>query len=144
MSAILQRQQNLVEEFQKLTDWEARYKLIIEKGKKLAVFPENEKSEDLKVKGCQSQVWLKADLVDGHIQFKGDSDAMIVKGLIALLLEVYSGGTPDEILSNPPDFIKKMGLDAYLSPSRANGLFSMAKQIQFYALAFKSLLASRQ
>jgi cysteine desulfuration protein SufE len=144
MSEIPKREQRLIEEFQKLTDWENRYKLIIEKGKNLPVFPDEEKSDDLKVKGCQSQVWLKADLKDGRIQFKGDSDAMIVKGLIALLLEVYANSTPDEILTHPPDFIKKMGLDAYLSPSRANGLFSMAKQIQFYALAFKSLIASRK
>lgn len=131
---------SLDREFSAAPDWEARYKLIIEKGKQLEPLPDDQKNDDLKVKGCQSQVWLKADLKDGRIFFQGDSDAMIVRGLVALLLEIYSGLTPEEILSTSPEFVKKLGLDGALSPSRANGLFAMLKQIHFYAVAYKSIL----
>ncbi len=118
-------------------------------GKSLPEFPEKLKTEDLKVKGCQSQVWLSATLKEElnensaslvkKIYFQADSDALIVKGLIAILLRVYSGRTPDEILALAPDFISELGFSSNLSPSRANGLQAMVKQIKYYALAFKAL-----
>ena len=103
--------------------------------------PDDLKVDDLKVKGCQSQVWLKADLRkdangEARVYFLADSDALIVKGLVAILLKVYSGRTPKEILDLSPDFIRELGFEANLSPSRANGLQAMIKQIKFYALAF--------
>lgn len=138
------KQQSLINQFKNLGGWEERYRLIIAKGKEMNALPDDEKSEDLKVKGCQSQVWLKAALNDeGQVYFRADSDAMIVKGLVAIVLEVYSGLTPAQILATPPHFVKELGLDSHLSPSRANGLNSMIKQIMFYALAFDSLLKSQ-
>lgn len=138
------KQGRLIEEFKNLGGWEDRYRLIIAKGKALDALPESEKSDDLKIKGCQSQVWLKAQLSDdGRVHFRADSDAMIVKGLVAIVLEVYSGLTPAQILATPPQFVKELGLDSHLSPSRANGLNSMIKQIMFYAVAFDSLLKAQ-
>jgi cysteine desulfuration protein SufE len=134
------RQQKIVEEFSQITNWEDRYRRIIELGKQMPDMPEILKIEDIKVKGCQSQVWLHAHLDDdGQIIFQADSDALIVKGLIALLLRVYSDATADEILTTQPDFIATIGLAGNLSPSRANGLFAMVKQIKYYATAFKAL-----
>jgi cysteine desulfuration protein SufE len=131
--------ETLVSQFKDLK-WEDRYQLIIKIGKELDPLPENEKSEDLKVKGCQSQVWLKANLSpNGNLQFRADSDALIVRGLIALVLQVYSDRTPAEIIALAPDFVKDIGLDTHLSPSRANGLFAMIKQIKYYAVAFQAL-----
>ena len=107
-------------------------------GKELAPYPEEFRSEDFKVKGCQSQVWLYAKKnSQGLVEFKADSDALIVKGLIAMILEVYSGLTPDEVLATQPTFVSELGLSQHLSPSRANGLNSMLKQIKYYALALK-------
>lgn len=127
-------------EFAKLNSWEDRYKKIIALGKALPDLPENMRTEEVKVKGCQSQVWLHAKLNDkGEIEFQGDSDALLVKGLVALLLKVYSGSTPEEIITTPPDFLKTIGFEGNLSPSRANGLFSMLKQIRYYAAAFGML-----
>ncbi len=127
-----------------LQSWEERYKAIIALGKQMKPFPEEFKTDDLKVKGCQSQVWIKADLTaDGRVEFLADSDALIVKGLVALLLSVYSGQTPQQILANPPEFIKELGFANYLSPNRANGLYAMVKQIQYYALAFEALQKSK-
>jgi cysteine desulfuration protein SufE len=135
------RIQNLLGEFAAFSDWEAKYKHLIEKGKALPPFPEELKVEDLKVKGCQSQVWIHARLTeDGRIRFQADSDALIVKGLVSVLLSVYSEATPEEILNTSPDFLEKLGFKSHLSPSRANGLFSMLKQIQYYATAFQVLL----
>lgn len=140
---IAEKQARLISEFKNL-GWESRYQLIIKKGKELAALPEAEKTEDLKVKGCQSQVWLKADFTDGKIRFRADSDALIVKGLIAILLSVYSDETPETILAVPPDFIRELGLDTHLSPSRANGLFAMIKQIKYYAMAYQALSRARE
>ena len=126
----------IVAEFSGLTDWEDRYKKLIELGKALPELPESKKLEDFKVKGCQSQVWIHARMEDGRIIFEADSDAILVRGLVALLLRVYSNATPAEIMSTPPDFVKEIGLETKLSPSRANGLFSMIKQMKFYAMAF--------
>lgn len=142
--SLKQRSDEIVAEFSKLNDWEARYKKIIELGKSLPDLPENLRTEESKVKGCQSQVWLHAQLNDkGEIEFQGDSDALLVKGLVALLLKIYSGSTPEEILTTPPEFLKSIGFEGNLSPSRANGLFSMIKQIRYFATAF-AMLAQRK
>ncbi len=131
-----ERQKQIVAEFQPLDSWEERYKKIIALGKALPDLPEAKKTEDAKVKGCQSQVWLHADLVNGKVIFSADSDALLVRGLVALLLRLYSELTPQEILTTSPDFIKEIGLESKLTPSRANGLMSMVKQIKYYGLAF--------
>ena len=137
---LLGRQQQIIAEFAGLSDWEARYKKLIELGKALPELPESKKLEDFKVKGCQSQVWIHARLDDGKVIYEADSDALLVRGLVALLLRVYSGAAPAEIIQTPPDFVKEIGMENKLSPSRANGLFSMIKQMKFYAMAYQSLL----
>ena len=133
------RQKQIVGEFAGLASWEDRYKKLIEIGRALPELPDAKKTEDNKVKGCQSQVWIQARVENGRVLFEGDSDALLVRGLVALLLRVYSDATPDEILSTPPDFVKEVGLESKLSPSRANGLYSMIKQIKYYALAYQAL-----
>ena len=141
---MIERQKNIVNEFAALADWEAKYKRIIELGKKLPSFPEEFQTEQLKVKGCQSQVWLFAKLeADQSVDMVADSDALIVKGLIALLMMVYSGEKASEILKNPPQFIQQIDLGTHLSPSRANGLNSMIKQIMNYALAFEMMAKAK-
>lgn len=132
-------QKEIVEEFQFLPDWEEKYSEIIRLGKKLPEYPEEYRNDKYKVQGCQSQVWLHPEFKDGKIHFDADSDAMIVKGLIALLMRVYNNRTPQEILDNPPDFLTEIGIDNHLSPTRKNGLGAMMKQIQMYAVAFKSI-----
>jgi cysteine desulfuration protein SufE len=145
MSTIHDRQNKVIADFSAHTQWEDRYKKIIEIGKALPEMAENLKTEQNIVKGCQSQVWLHAALNDqGQVMLQGDSDALIVKGLVALLLAVYSGATPEEILATPPEFLKALGFEGNLSPSRANGLHAMLKQIKNYALAFDYLLKSRK
>lgn len=145
MNIIQERQAKIVQEFSQLTQWEDRYKKIIEMGKSLSSMPEELKTEQNIVKGCQSQVWLFAGLNDqGGMDLQGDSDALIVKGLVSLLLHVYSGAKPGEILATPPDFLKALGFEGNLSPSRANGLHAMLKQIRNYATAFDYLLKTRQ
>ena len=128
----------IVDEFTQYQDWEDRYKHLIDFGKNLSELEEVHKSPSNLVKGCQSQVWLVSDFKDGKIIFKADSDASIVKGIVALLVFVYSESTPDEILMTKPDFIEKIGLREHLSMSRANGLTSMIKQITIYAMAYKA------
>lgn len=141
---IQDRIRNLTHEFETAGDWEARYRRVIEMGKVLPELPEAFRTETYKVKGCQSQVWLHAELDSGgRVKLVGDSDAVIVKGLVASLLSVYSGATPEEILSTSPKFLSDIGFDTHLSPSRANGLSAMVKQIYLYATAFKALAASR-
>jgi len=136
MSDLRQRQLSLTKEFEGFSSWEDRYKKIIAMGKAMPDLPESKKVEEAKVKGCQSEVWLHAELSkDGKIILEGDSDAMIVKGLVALLVKVYSGSTPEEILATPADFIKEMGFEGNLSPSRSNGFYSMLKQIHHFATA---------
>lgn len=135
---IVDRQSQVVREFENLSSWEDRYKKLIELGKALPDLPDDMKLEDFKVKGCQSQVWMHARLENGKVIFAADSDAILVRGLVALLLRVYSDATPAEILSTAPEFVKQIGLEGKLSPSRANGLFSMIKQMKFYALAFQA------
>lgn len=134
-------QENIVKEFEQYDDWEERYKHIINLGRALPVINESIRTEKYKLSGCQSQVWINAKLEDGKIFFEADSDAAIVKGLVALLIKVYSGHTPDEILYNPPYFLKDIGIDKHLSPTRKNGLGAMMKQIQLYAVAFKTMMS---
>jgi cysteine desulfuration protein SufE len=143
-SNLLQKQRQIVADFAPLNDWEDRYKKIITLGKALPELPENLKTEESKVKGCQSQVWLHAELNDkGQVLFRGDSDALLVRGLVALLIEVYNFATPKEILSTAPEFIKEIGFESHLSPSRANGLNSMLKQIRNFATVFDYMLARK-
>lgn len=145
MSTIQERQAKVIQDFSALTDWEDRYKKIIEMGKALPPMPENLKTEQNAVKGCQSQVWLSASLNEkNQVQLFGDSDALIVKGLVGLLLSVYSEATPAEILTTPPEFLKALGFEGNLSPSRANGLHSMLKQIKLYATAFDYLVKTKK
>ncbi len=132
----------IVDDFLKFSNWEDRYKHLIGLGKSLGPMQEEHKTEANKIKGCQSQVWLHAELVGDKIIFTADSDASIVKGVIALLVQVYSGSTPDEILATKPTFLEEIGLKEHLSMSRANGLTAMIKQISFYAMAFKIKLGS--
>lgn len=139
MLSIKDVQKEIVEEFQFLPDWEEKYGEIIHLGRKLPEYPEVYREEKYKVKGCQSQVWLRPEFKDGKIHFDADSDALIVKGLIALLMRVYNARTPQEIIDNPPDFLREIGIDNHLSPTRKNGLGAMMKQIQLYAIAFKSM-----
>jgi cysteine desulfuration protein SufE len=141
--SISETQKKIVEEFQSLNSWEDRYKKIIEKGRALPELTSEKKTDENLVKGCQSKVWLTAQLDGQKVIFEGDSDASIVKGLVALLLEVYSGNSPAEILANPPEFIEQLGLNANLSQTRASGLASMVRQMKFYAIAFQSVLDRR-
>lgn len=134
------RQTEIINEFQNIVSWEDRYKKIIDTGKEWPAMAEAHKTEELKVKGCQSQVWIHASLdKEKRVVFQGDSDAMIVRGLVALLLRVYSQSSPQEILETDVFFIEEIGLKNHLSPSRTNGLFSMVKQIKYYAAAFQAL-----
>ena len=137
MMSIKEKQQELIDDFAFLSDWEQKYEYIIDLGKELKGLPEEKKKEDILIKGCQSQVWLDAELRDGKIFFLADSDGILPKGIISLLVEVYSGHTAEEILAADFDFISKIGLQEFLSPSRANGLASMIKQIKFYAVAYQ-------
>jgi cysteine desulfuration protein SufE len=137
---INQAQDEIIEEFEFFPGQEM-YEHIIELGKSLPGLPASEQTDENKVRGCQSSVWLVSKLnEDGTITFRGDSDALIVKGLVALVLRVFSGHTPDEILNADLHFIDKIGLRNMLSPTRSNGLAAMIKQIKFYALAYKTKL----
>lgn len=138
---IQETQNEIVKEFEQYTDWEDKYKRIIDYGKQLPQIEDQYRTDKYKLSGCQSQVWINAKLENGRILFEADSDAAIVKGLAALVIKVYSNHTPEEVLSSPPEFVKKIGIDNHLSPTRKNGLGAMMKQIQMYALAFKALAA---
>lgn len=131
-------QASLKQEFSSLPQWEERYRRIIEYGRTLPAFADENKIDANKLKGCQSNVWLTTQFENGRIFFEADSDASIVKGLVALTLKVYSGQTPDVILATAPEFLKELGLDTNLSQTRVNGLASLIKQIKFYAIAYKS------
>lgn len=135
---IKELQEEIIEDFDLFDDWMERYEFIIETGKSLPQIDEGNKSDDNIIKGCQSKVWLHADDIDGKLQFTADSDAILTKGIISLLLKVYNDQSPDDILNNDPYFIDEIGLKEHLSPTRANGLLSMVKQIKLFALAFKS------
>lgn len=141
---INKRQDEIIEEFSDFDDWMDRYGLLIDLGNQLPPMDEKLKTPDRLIDGCQSRVWLDASLDDeGHMHFQADSDAMIVKGIIALLTQVLEGATPGEILDNPLYFVDRIGLAEHLSPTRSNGLLSMIKQIKMYALAFKASRESR-
>lgn len=129
---------HLKDQFQRLSDWEQRYSYLINLGKKLENYPEEFRQDSFKVKGCQSQLWLYPKWQDDKIHFFADSDASIVKGLVALLLFVYNDLSPTEILSLRPTFLEELGLRENLSMSRGNGLNSLLKQLSLYALVFQS------
>lgn len=142
VSSIDLKQNKVIEMFPESLDWETKYKKIIDLGKKMAALAEAHKTEKNIIKGCQSQVWLVAELdkKEGVVRFTGDSDALIVKGLVALLLSIYDGEKPSEILSSQLYFLEKTGLKTHLTPSRTNGLMAMVQQIKNYAIAFHYLL----
>ena len=130
-------QDEVIEEFSDFTDGMDKYQLLIDLGSEQKPLDEKYKTESNLIDGCQSRVWLQADYVDGKIVFTAESDALIVKGIIALLIRVLSGHTPQEILDADLYFIERIGLKDHLSPTRSNGLLAMVKQIRMYALAFK-------
>lgn len=138
MADIQEVQQQITKEFNALSDWTQRYKHIIKQGRKLEPLDEEYKVEENLVRGCQSQVWLHTYLDDGKVIFEADSDAAITKGLVALMVRFYSGQKPETIIAISPDFIKKIGMEEHLSPTRSNGLASMVKQMKIYAMAYKT------
>lgn len=138
MAAINELQDQVIEEFSNFDDWMDKYQLLIDLGNEQIPLNEKYKNEQNLIDGCQSRVWLQADLINGKIHFQAESDALIVKGIIALLIKVLSDHTPDEILNSDLYFIEKIGLKEHLSPTRSNGLLAMIKQIRMYALAFKA------
>lgn len=134
---INEAQDEVIEEFSDFTDWMDKYQLLIDLGNEQEPLDNKYKTESNLIDGCQSRVWLQADYVDGKIIFTAESDALIVKGIISLLIRVLSGHTPQEILAADLYFIDKIGLKEHLSPTRSNGLLAMVKQIRMYALAYK-------
>jgi cysteine desulfuration protein SufE len=137
---IAEKGNEIVEEFELFgDDWEGKYEHLIDLGKSLPLIDTQYKTDDRLIKGCQSKVWLHSELHSGKIVFTADSDAIITKGIVALLIRVISGHTPDEIISAPFDFINKIGLIEHLSPNRSNGLVSMIKQMKLDAIAYKQL-----
>ena len=142
MATINEIQDSIIEEFSDFEDWLDRYQLLIDLGGEQEPLPQEYKTDNNLIEGCQSRVWLQADLVDGKVQFRAESDALIVKGIVSLLIKVYSGHTPDEILDVEPYFVEAIGLKEHLSPTRSNGLLAMIKQMRLYALAFKAKMNS--
>ena len=141
MKTINELQDEVIEEFSDFNDWMDKYQLLIDLGNEQEPLAPEYKNDQNLIDGCQSRVWLQADLVDGKVEFQAESDALIVKGIIALLIKVVSGHTPDEILENDLYFIEAIGLKEHLSPTRSNGLLAMVKQMRMYALAFKAKMA---
>lgn len=135
---INEMQDEVIAEFSDFDDWMDRYQLLIDLGNEQPPLDEKYKTDQNLIEGCQSRVWLQADEEDGKVIFQAESDALIVKGIIALLIKVLSGHTPDEILEADLYFIPKIGLQEHLSPTRSNGLLAMVKQMRMYALAFKA------
>ena len=140
METIEVAQEEIIEEFSMFEDWMQRYEYMIELGKSLPLIDPQFKTDDYIIKGCQSKVWVHADLEDDKLVFTADSDAIITKGIIAILIRVFSHQHPNAILDSGTEFIDKIGLKEHLSPSRANGLVSMIKQLKMYAIAFKTQL----
>ncbi|MEQ7801214.1 SufE family protein [Pedobacter sp. ASV1-7] len=136
---ILEIERAIVEDFELFDSWEDKYEYIIDLGKKLEALDDVHKIEENKIKGCQSTVWLTASYQDGRVVFKADSDAVIVKGLISMLIKVLSDHTPDEILAAKMDFIGEIGMMTHLAQTRSNGLLAMIKQMKNYALAYKMM-----
>ncbi len=135
---IKEKQEEIIEEFALFDEWMEKYQYIIDLGKDLPIIDEKYKVEENLIKGCQSKVWLHAELVDGKIIFTADSDAIITKGIVGLVISVFSGHTPKEIIDADLFFIDKIGLQEHLSPTRSNGLLAMLKQIKMYAIAFST------
>lgn len=135
---IEQIEKDIIEDFSLFDDWMDKYEHIIGLGKELPLIEESLKSDDLLIKGCQSRVWLHAKFEDGKVIYTADSDAIITKGIISLLIRVLSGQTPDTIINTDLTFIEHIGLKEHLSPTRSNGLVSMVKQMKLYAIAFKT------
>jgi len=131
-------QDEIIDEFSMFDDWMQRYEYLIELGKSLPLIKEEYKTEDRLIKGCQSQVWIHADMQDGKLVFTADSDAIITKGIISLLIRVFSNQTPQDIAEADLRFLDEIGLKEHLSPTRANGLVNMIKQIKLYAIAYQS------
>ena len=131
-------QDEIIDEFSVFDDWMDKYQILIDMGNSLPPFDETYRIDQNLIEGCQSRVWLHAEYRDGHIYFSADSDAIIVKGIISLLMKVLSGRTPDEILASDLHFIDAIGLKEHLSPTRSNGLLTMVKQMRLYALAYKT------
>ena len=138
MATINERQDEIIEEFSGLDDWMDKYQLLIDLGNEQEPLDERYKIEQNLIDGCQSRVWLQADYESGVINFSAESDALIVKGIVALLIRVLSGHTPQEILDAELYFIDEIGLKEHLSPTRSNGLLAMVKQMRMYAMAFKA------
>ncbi|MDE6081361.1 MAG: SufE family protein [Muribaculaceae bacterium] len=134
---IQQTENEIIDEFSELDDWMDRYALIIDMGNALPPIDEKYRTPEHLIEGCQSRVWLNAEYNNGIVTYTADSDAIIVKGIISLLIKTLSGHTPQEIIDAPLDFIAKIGLSEHLSPTRSNGLLAMVKQMKLYALAFK-------
>lgn len=135
-------QEEIIDEFSMFEDWMERYEYIIELGKSLPIIDTEYKLDENLIKGCQSKVWMFSELEKDTVKFTADSDAILTKGIVALLLRVYSGQKPSDILSSDTDFLDKIGLKEHLSPTRANGLVSMIKQIKMYAIAQQSKLTT--
>ena len=135
---IEESQQEIIEEFSEMDDWIDRYQLLIDMGEEQTPLPTEEKNESNLIDGCQSRVWIVCNEQDGRLHFRAESDALIVKGIIALLIRVINDHTPQEILNAKLHFIDDIGLREHLSPTRSNGLLAMIKQINFYALAYKA------
>ena len=133
-------QNEIIDEFSMFEDWEERYQYMIDLGKTLPLIEEQYKTEDNIIKGCQSKVWVHAEMNDDKVQFTADSDAIITKGIIAILIRVFSDQKPKDIIEANTDFIDKIGLKEHLSPTRANGLVSMIKQLKMYAIAYQTQL----
>ena len=138
MTNLNETQKDIVEEFSIFEDWLDRYNYLIELGNDLPAIDPQYRTNEYLINGCQSKVWLHADLVDEKIEFKADSDAIIVKGIVALLVKVLNGRTPAEILENELYFIEEIGLKQNLSPTRSNGLLAMVKKMKLYALAYQA------
>ena len=135
---IKENQLEIISEFEMFGDWMEKYNYLIELGKELKGFDEKHRTEQNIINGCQSQVWLQAELIDGKIIFTADSDAIITKGIVALLIRTLSDHTPDDVFNADMAYLDEIGLKEHLSPTRANGLLSMIKQMKLYALAYKS------
>ena len=135
---INEKQDNIIEEFSQFDDWMDKYSLLIDMGNSLGSIDDSQKTPQNIIEGCQSRVWLVANYKDSKITYRGESDAILVKGIVSLLIDVLSGHTPDEILAADLYFVEKIGLREHLSPTRSNGLLAMIKQMRLYALAFKS------
>ncbi len=140
MSTINELQDEVIAEFGDFDDWMDKYQLLIDLGSEQTPLDPADKTDDYLIEGCQSRVWLRAELRDGLVFFRAESDALIVKGIVALLIRVLSGHTPREILDADLYFIDRIGLREHLSPTRSNGLLAMVKQMRVYALAFEQKL----